>query len=436
MFDTEVPFDLLPPEEASEPALESASDDLVADLHWLPPGVMLAAALDRVDRKRLSGSDRVELLKARSRMIAHLQAELHADVEAIGDAFRAEDWVEDELEVFGSTALEVSAALSMTRRAAEALTGQAMTLLRLPRVWEALDDGAIDLPRARIISDLTSHLPLEEAARVADSALEHASHRTTGQLRARLSRLVISIDPAAAKERYETKLAERRVHCRPAEDGTAHLLGLNLPPDQANAAMRRLSRLAMKLKAKGDKRPIDQIRADLYLAILTGRHDAEGESHTAGIDLRVDLTTLAGLDDNPADIPGWGPVIADIARKVAMDQAKGPWQATVTDDNSGLPVSAVSTRRRPTASQQRVVAAICPECAFPTCRQPSAECDINHEVPWVEAHRTTVDELGPLCRHHHVAHHRKGWKLKRISPGVYQWTSPLGHTYTNGPDPP
>jgi hypothetical protein len=61
---------------------------------------------------------------------------------------------------------------------------------------------------------------------------------------------------------------------------------------------------------------------------------------------------------------------------------------------------------------------------------PSPECDLNHEVPWAEAHRTTIDELGPLCRYHHVAHHRRGWKLKRIRPGVYQWTSPLGQVFT------
>jgi hypothetical protein len=250
-------------------------------------------------------------------MISHLQAQLHADIDAISDRFRGEDWVEDEEDVFNSTSLEVSAALSMTRRAAEALTGQVELLLRLPQVWEALDDGRIDLARARIITDVTSHLPHEEATRVADIALERAPVQTTGQLRARLARLVISTDPAAAKERYEQRLKEQRVECRPGEDGTAHLLGLNVPPDQANAAMRRLSRLAKKLKAQGDKRPIDQIRADLYMAILTGRDDAQADSQRGVVDLKVDLTTLAGLDESPAEIPGWGPVIADIARKVA-----------------------------------------------------------------------------------------------------------------------
>jgi hypothetical protein len=428
MFDHQTPFDLLEPSPA-EPEPEPVSE--VADLEWLPTGVMLAAALERVDRHQLSGNDRVEVLKARARMISHLQAQLHADVEAIGDALREVEWLEEEMEVFDATGLEISAALNMTRRAAEALTGQATALLRLPQVWEALDEGRIDLARARIIIDLTAHLLNDEASRVADAALEQAPDQTTGQLRARLARLVIATDPAAAKERYEQRLDERRVYCRPAEDGTAHLLGLYLPPDQANAAMRRLTHRAKQLKAKGDKRPIDQIRADLYLAILTGRHEDEAEGHRGVVDLRVDLTTLAGLDDNPAEIPGWGPVIADIARKVAHAQTRSTWRALATDPEDGQAVALVTTKRRPTAEQRRMVGAIDPECVFPTCRLDFASCDINHEIPWAEAQHTTVTELEPACRHHHVGLHQRGWKLKRLRPGVYQWTSPLGRIYIN-----
>jgi hypothetical protein len=225
-------------------------------------------------------------------------------------------------------------------------------------------------------------------------------------------------------------LDERRVYCRPAEDGTSHLLGLYLPPDQANAAMRRLTHRAKQLKAKGDKRPIDQIRADLYLAILTGQSEDESDQRRAVTDLRMDLTTMAGLNDDPAEIPGYGPVLADIARKVAL-QAKSRWQATVTDPDTGQPVAVVTTKRRPTAEQRRIVEAIDPECVFPTCRMDASACDINHEIPWAQAHHTTVTELEPACRHHHVGLHRRGWKLKRLRPGIYQWTSPLGQVYIN-----
>ena len=252
MFDTEIlpsDLDLLDPEFDDEAGLP-------ADLGSIPPGLLLAVVLSSVDRDRLSGFDRVELLKARSRLISHLQAELYADIqsvsESVGELVNADSPnVED---VFYITASEVETALSMTRRAGEWHTDLAFQLReRLPRVWEALHAGLIDLSRARVLCDQTVHLPRELAQQVCDAALEPAPDQTTGQLRARIQRLIISIDPASAKERYEEKLKERRVISEMTDAGTANLLGLDLPAADTNSAMRRINRLARTLKAKGDK---------------------------------------------------------------------------------------------------------------------------------------------------------------------------------------
>jgi hypothetical protein len=68
---------------------------------------------------------------------------------------------------------------------------------------------------------------------------------------------------------------------------------------------------------------------------------------------------------------------------------------------------------------------------------PARQSDLDHENPWAVTHRTHTSGLEPLCRHHHQLKHR-GWKLEKHprKPGYYTWTSPLGHTYTTGPDPP
>ena len=147
------------------------------------------------------------------------------------------------------------------------------------------------------------------------------------------------------------------------------------------------------------------------------------------------MSTLAGLDDEPGEIPGFGPVIADVARQIVDEQPDSEWRIITTDD-TGHPVGVVTTKRRPTTAQKRIVETRNPTCVYPGCRIDSGQCDLNHEVPWAQAHRTTIPELGPLCRHHHNNHHHRGWKLEKIRPGVYRWTSPLGHTYTTGPDPP
>ena len=200
-------------------------------------------------------------------------------------------------------------------------------------MWQALHDGLIDLAKARVLSDQTCHLPQELARRVCETALERAPDQTTGQLRARIQRLIISIDPASARDRYEEKLKDRRVISEMTDAGTANLHGLDLPPADAHAAMRRINRMARSLKAKGDKRPIDQIRADILLDLLTGRNQDQSQGADRGVvDVRVKMTTLAGIDDKPGEIPGFGPVIADVARRIVDEQPDSEWRIVTTDD--------------------------------------------------------------------------------------------------------
>jgi hypothetical protein len=301
-------------------------------------------------------------------------------------------------------------------------------------VWEALHQGRIDLPRARVIVDQTSHLEETTARRVADTALERAGSQTTGQLRARIQRLVIAVDPDSARNRYEAKLVERRVVIEATETGTANLFGMDLPAADTNAAMRRINRIARSAKTADDPRTIDQIRADILLDLLNGRQPDQSHVDGAVVDIRVDLTTLTGLDDNPAEIPGWGPVIADIARQVVDEQERAQWQVTVTDENGDV-AHVGTTRRRPTRTQRRKVEATALTCVFPGCRMPARDSDLDHRDAWADGGPTDEDNLEPLCRHDHRLKHA-GWKLERLKTDEYHWTSPLGLKYTVDPRAP
>jgi hypothetical protein len=176
------------------------------------------------------------------------------------------------------------------------------------------------------------------------------------------------------------------------------------------------------------------------------------------VDLRVDLETLAGLSEAPGDLAGFGPVIADIARQVAESQTRAQWRYTVVDPDTGLPIADGTTRRRPTASQQRTVEAREHTCYFPGCRSSPVEdgggaerseaegvadptgatnADLDHRTPWAEQHRTSVDGLDAGCRHDHVTvRHRLGWRHQLLPGGDHLWTSPLGHQYTRSGKPP
>jgi hypothetical protein len=200
------------------------------------------------------------------------------------------------------------------------------------------------------------------------------------------------------------------------------------------AISRRIDRLARSLKRAGDPRGIDQIRADVYLDVLSGLH---GDTKGGVIDLHVDLETLALLAEAPGEIAGYGPVIADIARQVTENQRGGQWRYTVTDPRTGLPVADGTTRRRPTAAQRRRVETRDRVCYFPGCRMPATQCDLDHRTPWAEQHRTSTDGLDAGCRHDHVTvRHRLGWTHQLLPGGDHLWTSPLGHQYTKSGKPP
>jgi hypothetical protein len=285
-----------------------------------------------------------------------------------------------------------------------------------------------------VIVDGTCHLEEAEARRVADAVLEQAPRLTTGQLGARIRRLALSAQPDEAARRYEEAVEERRVMCLPNADGTADLVACNLPAERAAACMRSLNTEAHEAKRAGDPRSIDQLRTDMLL----DRLDAETSTtrRRGVIDLHIDLTTLAGLDANPGEIPGFGPILADVARKVAASQHDSEWRVTVTDSDNGTVVWNGTTRRRPTVAQRRYLEARHRCCVFPGCRMPAMNSDIDHTVDHAKGGPTAISNLGPLCRHHHRLKHEGGWKLEQAQPGVYRWNSRLGHVYTVGPEPP
>jgi len=150
----------------------------------------------------------------------------------------------------------------------------------------------------------------------------------------------------------------------------------------------------------GDPSPADEDRnpvADLGAARGTPRPEVQ---------VIVSLETLLGLTDDPAAIPGVGPVPADVARTLAAD---GRWNAWVTDA-SGAVVATGSRGYVPGAALARLVRAREPYCRMPGCRQAAIRCDLDHTVPYPRG-ATTAANLGPLCRRHHVLKTHLGWEL-------------------------
>ena len=411
-------------------------------LENLEPGPVLACLLAAINVDQVSGYNRIVVLRAHNRMASHYAAQSYRAMTSVSDYMNS-DFDDDPLLANEAAAAEIRAGLRLTRSSADHELGFALDLnQRLPRVWEALAAGLIDVRRARVINNATFHLPIGTARNVADEIIGRAGDLTAGQLASRLRRLCIEVDPDQAKRRYEQAVTERRVVAEPTVAGTTNLFAIDLPPHRAAAASRRINHLARQLRTPGETRTMDQLRADVLLGLLAGTGPAVA-GQKGVVDIHAELTSLTRLTNDPGYLAGYGPVIADIARQVTEDQQDGQWRYTITD--GGRLVSNGITRRRPTKSERRYVEARDPICVFPGCRMPATSCDIDHRITWGEGGPTHQTNLAPLCRHdHNTIKHKAGWTYDQLSEaefgedkleprpwrGDYQFTSHLGHTYT------
>lgn len=408
---------------------------------WLDtkePDMMVSAILDNIDIRQLNGHDRIKVLKARQRQASQLAARLYDDMVAVVEYLDTE-WDNDDIAAPEAAAAEIRAALHLTRRAADAELALAIDLKhRLPQVWAALERGDIDQRRARTIARGTENLTDDTARTVVDTIIGDAPLLTTGELSAKLRKLCIEAAPEEAAENYERALERRAFVAAPNPDGTGNIHGYNLPADRVTAIADRINTIARSLTGPHEFRTMDQIRADIYLDLLDGRDftGARGANTSGSVDLVVDLTTLAGLDDKPGELAGFGPVIADVARKVAQQQRDTQWRLTVTDPDTGRPVYTGITRRRPTADQRRNVRARYQRCVFPGCRMPAINSDLDHRIPFAKGGPTDEHHLAPLCRNDHCIRHQAGWTYKFLPNGTIEWTSPLNHTYITSGTPP
>jgi hypothetical protein len=409
--------------KAIEASMVFESDESPEALDAMEPGPFLAIVLSGIDVDRLPPADRVTVARAHQRLVSHYTAELTRDVASISDAYQA---IEDAETAADSTATELRCSLHLTRRAADEQVWFALTLRdRLPAILESLQKGLIDRRRAWVLVNATSHCDDHTARAVVDQVIDRAPEVTTGELGALVRRTCVAIDPELAAQRYREIVKERRVVLEPTVDGTANLFGLDLPPDRAVAARQHIDALARSLRGGGEDRTMDQLRADVFVDLLCG---SATKGHTSGnVEIRVDLSTLAGLDDQPGELRGYGPVVAEIARRAA--EASSRW-ASATTDAHGVPVSIGPVRRRPVAASRRQVEATYPRCVFPGCRMPARSCDLDHTVEWSSGGPTDASNLAPLCRHDHVVRHR-GWSYRMVDGGDVEWTSPLGSTYTS-----
>jgi hypothetical protein len=412
------------------------------DRHLLPAGFeqlpihVLAVLVAHVDRSRLNGHDAVRLMQVEARLESSFAAGKLASMaevahSPVGDAESPVERSPNEIEY---AACEIAAALTLTRQMSQRLLEEALTLTGpLSRVWARFRAGDIDSVRVRRFIGVLGHLSSEVIDQVLDRCLDIASELTSGQLGARLNRLALEADPAGVAHSMQRGLEDRKVASSQNPDLTGNLGIYNSNPLDVAEAMANLDRIARDLKTSNEPRSLDQLRSDVALDLLKGTVFS-GRTIGAPVIVTIPAATLERGAAEPGFLEGFGPVTAEIARKTVVENIDGRWEFQVTDNGQAVATGTLS--RRPNAAQKRRIRVLYPTCVFPGCRQPSYNCDLDHRKPVSQGGATHNDNLGPLCRHHHMVRHHSPWLLEREPDGDHVWTSPLGFKYIRRRGPP
>jgi len=308
----------------------------------------------------------------------------------------------------------------------------------LPHTFAALARGETTEWRAQLVARETLFLSREgraEVDAVMGPKLEQLGDRA---VEAQTRTLAYRLDPAGFVDRARAAAKDRRVSVRPAPEAMARLSAL-LPVAQAVACYAALGRAADSTTAAGDDRGRGQIMADTLVERLTGQ--ATAGAVPVEINLVMSDRTLLGGHDEPAIIPGYGPVPAGIARRLITDAnpATPIWlRRLFRSPKTGELVTMESRRRLFTPAQRHYLTMRDQTCTTPWCGAPIRHLD--HAESSLDGGPTDLRNGRGTCAACNYAKQAPGWHttIRTTSHGRQIITAtPTGHHYRyRSPDPP
>ncbi|HWC33894.1 MAG TPA: hypothetical protein VG650_03600 [Mycobacteriales bacterium] len=235
--------------------------------------------------------------------------------------------------------------------------------------------------------------------------------------------------------------SKRCPRCRwnPLPDGVA---SLNATGDAllGRQVFDAINEAAEQMGRDGDERPVGVRRFHALADAVLGGGAGSATRRVRGEILAMgQISTLLGADDQPGELVGYGPISADMLRRIAADHRL---RRLLTDPLNGEVVDLGRRAYAPGKRLRKAVQATHPTCTAPGCCRPATHCEIDHRFEFDGGGCTNQCNLKPLCKLHHDLKTRKLWKVDDNGDGTETWTSYLGFTYTVRPkhfplpDPP
>ncbi len=389
-------------------------------------------------------------------------------------------------EVSEFAVIEFAAALGRSTDSGRMLLSDAVEArYRLPKIWQRLLDGQVQVWRVRRVTDLTRALT-QEAAAFVDAHLAHVVHTASFTT---VKRLVAEAAARFDPETAEMEEADTQATLHVTLDlstawsiGTAsgvHLSGL-LDRADAEELEHAIRTIADQLAAAGSTDTLDVRRAkalgflsrgDLTLDLTTNDEASPVEearqrrlestkptSRTRQVVLHIHLSEAALRGNEGPGTPEFDPDTGMLGLHLARVEnhhqtltadAVRDWLSVPGTQVVVKPVIdladqiAVDSYEIPDRISQRVRLKR-PTCVFPHCTRTSARTDLDHIDEYVPPDQggppgqTATDRLAPLCRRHHRAKTHPSpdgrWDYQQLTPTTWLWTSPHSLRFLVHPD--
>ncbi|MGD9618605.1 MAG: DUF222 domain-containing protein [Mycolicibacterium sp.] len=310
----------------------------------------------------------------------------------------------------------LSSEVALARRDAPARGNQHLGFAKalvheMPHTLAALECGALSEWRATLIVKESACLAVEHR-RELDAELCADISRLNGwgnaRVQAEAKKIAVRLDVEAVLDRTSMATDDRRVWIRPAPDTMTYVTAL-LPVAQGVAVYAALKRAS---DTTFDGRNRGQIMADTLVNRVTGRPADQPVS--VALNLVMADTTLAGDDDAPAWLDGYGPIPAGFARKltgdaVADNAAKATLRRLYRHPESGQLIAMESRSRKFPKPLAHFIGIRDQTCRTPYCDAPIRHRD--HAVPKRQDGPTSaLNGLGE-CEACNYAKEAPGWSV-------------------------
>ncbi|MEM1332304.1 MAG: HNH endonuclease [Actinomycetota bacterium] len=403
----------------------------------------------------------------------------HADLKlALSDLARIESWAAARRAQIVSALAEQPTAFpeadiadttGCTLNAATRETERADTLGHSETFADALDHGDIRPGHVDALTRARNQLTPEQAASLLDDDEALAATAATTSVREfdqHLKRRIAELQSEADRARRleQQRRATRLRTWVDESDGMWCLTGRFDP--RLGKELHRLIDQAGRARASEpapDTAPTDPRRRRQHLDALAFADLLLGNATSGApgapivvVDATTATTVPGGLDSATArgqtdhgqtddgepgtgrgPIVDWGlPVELPHARQRDVFDAHDPDVVIVAD---GVVLHAPGrlnlgrTTRLANRAQRRALAALYPTCAVPGCSVHYDRCRLHHVIWWRHGGRTDLDNLLPVCQHHHTRLHDDGWDVTLGPNRELAITLPDGRTLRSGP---